>query len=97
MRKDKKEMVLIPYNQLEELFNNSLAIAFEKNKPNQVTIDNNIELYTRKEVLALFHITSATLRAWVKNGILPASITKGRRVYFIKREIDEVLRKRLQS
>lgn len=95
MKNDRKEMVLIPiaYNEFEELLNNSIALALEKNNNhNQVTIDENTVLVSRMQVMVKYNITSPTLRDWVKKGILPTPIRKGRRVYFFKREIDMVKR-----
>ena len=93
MTRKKTILISIEYDELEALIQKSIAAAFEKYKPNLIKSPKNIELLTRIEVLALFQIAPQTLREWVKAGVIPVPIRKGRRLYFNKLEIEKVLHK----
>jgi len=58
------------------------------------TIVNEVALYTRYEVLHIFGISPPTLRKWTKEKIVPKPIRKGRLLYFLKKEIDDLLIKK---
>ena len=91
-----KKTVVISFEieEFKSILNDAITSSIKENKLNYNRVRKDPELFSRKEALVLFGITAPTLRDWVKKGTLPKPIRKGRRIYFIKEEIYQVLNNR---
>jgi predicted DNA-binding transcriptional regulator AlpA len=52
---------------------------------------NNNKLYTRKEILEMLQVASPTLSNWVFTNQFVKPIKIGRRIYWIKDDVDKFL------
>jgi predicted DNA-binding transcriptional regulator AlpA len=90
------QIVLFPMgmNDFKKVIGDVFDSRIEKLSVVKETRVKEVALYTRNEVLDLFSISAPTLRTWTKKMIVPKPIRKGRLLYFLKNEIDNILIKR---
>lgn len=89
-------VVHLTTDELKEIINESLKRFLKKSDENPSTDKTNLipELLTRQQVADQFGVSFVTLHNWVKHGVLPKPIKKGKMVYFLKKEIIESLQKK---
>ncbi|NUM51280.1 MAG: helix-turn-helix domain-containing protein [Flavobacteriales bacterium] len=79
----------------EEDFKNLIADFFKKYQYQSTTVlpvDLMNDLIPRKDVANLFGISLVTLAKWARNKILPKPIKKGGRVYYLRSQINQVIK-----
>ena len=87
MKENEQILIISSKQQLKELLQECLSeLKIENPKEKHKAFD----LLTRHEVLDLFDISAVTLRKWVKGEVVPAPVRKGRRLYFVRSEIEKI-------
>lgn len=95
MFNQKQHVVHLTTEELKEIIDERLKAFREESKsPNQKEKDKFPELLTRQEVADVFDVSFVTLHNWVKHGLLPKPIKKGKMVYFLRKEIIESIKSR---
>jgi predicted DNA-binding transcriptional regulator AlpA len=91
-----KHVVHLTTEELKDIIDERLS-SFQNNKnlkESNSKVDIVPELLTRQEVADKFRVSFVTLHNWVKHGVLPKPIKKGKMVYFLRKEIVESLESR---
>jgi len=89
-------VVHLTTDELKEIIDESLNRFSKKSKDqtSKEAIDKIPELLSRKQVADQFGVSFVTLHNWVKHGVLPRPIKKGKMVYFLRKEIVESIQKK---
>jgi predicted DNA-binding transcriptional regulator AlpA len=88
-------IVTLTVIELKELVSKSIAAELSKNQISSVENNNSVDteiLLTRFEVAALFKVSTVTLDKWKKAGLLPNSIKLAAKVYYLKKEILDMIK-----
>ena len=78
---------------VREAIAESAPLQSEPNSPSEKPADTRKQIMTRDEILEELQISESTLTAWQKKGIItPRRIGSSRRVYFLREDLDSLLR-----
>lgn len=94
MKKDNKPFWQMNNSEIEAYLNKAIHTSLLKHRKLLKTENEKDELVTRKQVLQKFAIAPSTLYEWIKSGYLPQPIKRGRRVYFLKKQINQISERR---
>lgn len=91
-----QHLVVVDPTMLSTLIREALADEARPNREESVPNiphDGTTEIMTRAMVLSTLQISESTLTTWQKKGILtPRRIGSSRRVYFLREDLDRLLR-----
>ena len=90
------KIVVIEQSELINILNSIVSSKTDKiiDQVQQLTpLTNNSKYYTRNEVAELCKVSTQTIWEWRRKGIIRPPKTIGRRVLFLKSDIDDVIEK----
>ncbi|MDG1056509.1 MAG: helix-turn-helix domain-containing protein [Flavobacteriaceae bacterium] len=94
---DDKLIITLKQSELRRMISDAIDSKISKlREVNSLLIpDKKTELLTRKEVAELFGISLVTLDKWRRFDLLPRSTKQGGRIYFLKEEIENYIKNKL--
>jgi len=100
MKQDERHIVTLRVNELQE----AIRQTVKEELVNHFTIEKKYQndditesLIPRKKVADLFNVSTVSLDKWRRLGLLPKPIKQGGRVYYLKKEILELLQSKTNS
>jgi predicted DNA-binding transcriptional regulator AlpA len=89
-----EKIFLLPVemSELKSLIKDAVASSMREQQNSSIESKENSVLLNRKDVLDIFKISSATLRVWMKKGLVPKPVRIGRRLYFKEDDILDSLK-----
>lgn len=99
MERNERHIVTMTANELQELLINAVESRFlqfidEMRKNTQQEEDLTTLLITRQQVAKMFNVSTVSLDKWKRAGILPKSIKMAGKVYYLRKEILQMIDKR---
>jgi len=92
-------LVTLRVGELKNLLSEVVINCLKKSVPEQLEVKGKVEesvpeLVSRKKVAEMFNVSTTTIDKWRKFKLLPKGIKQCSRVYFLKSEIVELLKKK---
>jgi predicted DNA-binding transcriptional regulator AlpA len=94
MKEDERHIVTLRVVELQEAIKKTVQDELDKHftiEKRYREDDLTESLIPRKKVAALFKVSTVSLDKWRRLGLLPKPIKQGGRVYYIKKEILELI------
>ncbi len=98
MEKDDRHIVTMRVSELQEAIRSSVEEKLREFITEQKSEDkkNDTTLIPRKKVAKMFQVSTVSLDKWRRKGLLPDPIKQGRKIYYLRSEIERMIIERKQ-
>ena len=98
MDKDERHIVTLRVCELQDAIRNSVEEQLKEfiKEQSAKSTENDTTLIPRKKVAEMFQISTVSLDKWRRKGLLPDPIKQGRKIYYLRSEIERMIIERKQ-
>lgn len=98
MDKDERHIVTLRVCELQEAIRDSVEKQLKEfiEEQNAQNEEKDTTLIPRKKVAEMFQISTVSLDKWRRKGLLPDPIKQGRKIYYLRSEIERMIIERKQ-